>query len=204
MSLTEGQFIVYKATSPSGKVYIGITSEGLEIRKNKHYRDALKFDRKFYKALRKYGSKVIWETIDTASTWNEACNKEKLHIQKYDSFKNGYNSTLGGEGIYGLKHPNPPMLGKTHTKEARNKIRIARLGKKCPESQKRAIRDSCKISVICLDTNHKLIQEFEAISDAARWLNISPKSASNINAVCKGKRNSAYGYIWKYKETPCL
>lgn len=30
-------FIIYKATSPSGKVYIGFTSQTLEIRKKKHY-----------------------------------------------------------------------------------------------------------------------------------------------------------------------
>ena len=37
-----------------------------------------------------------------------------------------------------------------------------------------------------------------SIKDDARALNM--KSSSNIGMVCKGQRNEAGGYAWKYKE----
>ncbi len=98
--------LVYKATSPSGKIYIGITITSLKERKRLHVKEANSGSRlPFYAAIRKYGAdKILWEIIDTATSWEELCELERKYIAEHDSKNNGYNMTLGGEGTYGLKH----------------------------------------------------------------------------------------------------
>jgi len=98
--------IVYKATSPSGKVYIGITITTLKERIRTHLRGVEKGSKiPFHEAIRKYKLKNIkWEIIARAKTWDELCKLETKYIKLYDSYNNGYNLTLGGDGTFGLKH----------------------------------------------------------------------------------------------------
>ena len=46
------------------------------------------------------------------------------------------------------------------------------------------------------DLNNVFIREFDYIKQASEELNID---SSSISAVCKGKRKTAGGYIWKYE-----
>jgi len=98
---------IYKIEFPNGKHYIGLTSRSLEDRKKEHTYCAKSDDTKcLYKALRKYEMVDTFELveIDTADTLEELCEKEIGYIQVYNSYYmdgNGYNMTLGGEGING-------------------------------------------------------------------------------------------------------
>ena len=99
--------IVYKATSPSEKVYIGITITTLKERKRIYLRSVKNGSEiPFHNAIRKYKMKNIkWGIIDKADTVWELCELEiKYYIEEHDSYNNGYNLTLGGEGTFGLKH----------------------------------------------------------------------------------------------------
>lgn len=50
--------------------------------------------------MRKYGrDKFHIELIDTASSKEEMFEKEMYYIKLFDTYKNGYNSTLGGDGF---------------------------------------------------------------------------------------------------------
>lgn len=106
MSREKVNGIVYKAISPSGEVYIGITITPLKERKRTHLRSVKKgSELPFHNAIRKYGMKNMkWEIIDKADTWDKLCELETKYIEEYDSYHNGYNLTKGGEGTYGLKH----------------------------------------------------------------------------------------------------
>lgn len=91
--------VVYKVSNNfSDKVYIGITRNSIEYRWSQHLYDCEYVDNKFYKAMREYGKQnfkcEIIEEIDN-SILEE---REKYWINYYDSYKNGYNSTLGGDG----------------------------------------------------------------------------------------------------------
>jgi hypothetical protein len=44
----------------------------------------------------------------------------------------------------------------------------------------------------------KLIKEWGSIKEAAEYLGISKNGRGHITECCKGRRNKAYGYIWKY------
>lgn len=98
--------IVYKATSPSGKVYVGITVTPLKERKRTHLRSVKNGSNlPIHNAIRKYKMKNIkWEIIDRANTWGALCELEIKYIEEFDSYRQGYNLTKGGEGTFGLKH----------------------------------------------------------------------------------------------------
>lgn len=59
-----------------------------------------------------------------------------------------------------------------------------------------------KRSILQLDKDTgEIIEEYLSLTDAALALNKTPSSATpNIQAVCQGKRKSAYGYKWCYSE----
>ena len=56
-----------------------------------------------------------------------------------------------------------------------------------------------KRPVLQLDDNYNIINEFESISDASRYLN-KPYAISNIARCAKGFVKHAVGYIWRYKD----
>ena len=107
-----GSYSVYKHTSPSGKVYIGITSMNPEARWKAGYNSC----RAFYNAIQKYGWKNMKsEVLFTGLTKEEACAKEIELIAQYDSTnpKYGYNISKGGEA---------PMLGIPVSDSTRQKL----------------------------------------------------------------------------------
>ena len=98
--------IVYKATNLiNGKVYVGYTTKTLDQRVKAHVSKANCLTQKYYTqafklALRKYGlENFSWEELIVCTTREEACEKEKEFIAKYNCITPfGYNMTLGGEG----------------------------------------------------------------------------------------------------------
>lgn len=98
--------VIYKATNTvNGKVYIGMTTRGLDVRMTEH-RNSISYLKSYFpNALRKYGwEPFVWETIDESTSLEELCDKEVYWIEHYESFgKKGYNMTKGGEGPSGYK-----------------------------------------------------------------------------------------------------
>ena len=92
-------FIVYKHEL-NNKNYIGYTSLSLYERLSKHELNSVYgIETHFYNAIRKYGiGNVKSSILCECENKEEATSKEKYYIEKYDSFKNGYNMTLGGDG----------------------------------------------------------------------------------------------------------
>ena len=59
--------------------------------------------------------------------------------------------------------------------------------------------NSRKLRAVCqLDTKENILNEFESLCEASRFLNKS--SHHNIMYCCNGKTKTAYGYKWKYKD----
>lgn len=91
---------IYKITNDiNNKVYIGQTSFSIEKRFSEHCKDAFKFKaekRPLYSAMRKYGIENFHvELLEETENPNE---REKYWIQKFNTYHNGYNATIGGEG----------------------------------------------------------------------------------------------------------
>jgi group I intron endonuclease len=97
-------YTIYKSVNTkTGKVYIGFDSNWPN-RVRIHKSASKKQDYKFYRAIRKYGWdnfewSVIYQSKDKQHTLKQM---ETYFINEYNSMKNGYNSTLGGDGCFGM------------------------------------------------------------------------------------------------------
>ena len=98
-------YCLYVHITPTNKKYFGVTSQKPQVRFGNNG-SGYKRCTLFYRAIQKYG----WENIkhivlidNLSKEWAESL--EKLYISMYDTTnpKNGYNLTLGGEGILGYK-----------------------------------------------------------------------------------------------------
>lgn len=93
---------IYKVTNIiNGKVYIGQTIQSVKDRWYRHCgKSGLsknEMNTYFKRAILKYGKENFRiETIETCDS-KELNEREKYYISYYDSYKSGYNSTLGGQ-----------------------------------------------------------------------------------------------------------
>lgn len=146
--------LIYKATFPNKKCYIGLTINKFEPRRKQHLSESFNskcqlYNTYFHRAIRKYGCKnVQWEILeDNITDFKILKERETFNILKYDSYMpNGYNMTLGGEGTIGIicskelknkrrknalkrfKNTQHPRLGKKTSKETKEKLSKSRKG----------------------------------------------------------------------------
>ena len=88
--------VIYKITSPSGKVYIGQTVhfyKRMTVYGGGHCKEQIKLYRSFLKHGINNHTVEILERCDNSDTLNLL---EEQYIIKYDSFQNGLNCNLGG------------------------------------------------------------------------------------------------------------
>lgn len=93
--------IAYRVTNLNDKkVYIGKTTQTLSQRKSAHLQSVKGgSESNFHRAVRKYGNdSFIWEVLGEYDTIEEMDYAEVNYITEYDSYKNGYNMTKGGDG----------------------------------------------------------------------------------------------------------
>lgn len=93
-------YTVYKHTAPNGKVYIGITSNKLNVRWRNG--DGYKQNKHFYSAILKCGwENMKHEVLFSGLTKETAAQKEMELIAQYKSNQReyGYNNSIGG-GIW--------------------------------------------------------------------------------------------------------
>lgn len=90
--------------SPSGKIYIGITSKTAEERWRVHnMRTREGRNNALQQAIRKYGAEhFVVTTLATHDDWGVLCDMERAAIVEHGSLSpGGYNLTVGGEGTPG-------------------------------------------------------------------------------------------------------
>ena len=100
---------IYKITNKlNNHSYIGLSTK-VEERWKYHqspYNQQRESYKSLYKAFKKYGiENFTFEILEECSI-EELGEKEKYYITKYDTYKNGYNMTTGGEDNVGSAHPN--------------------------------------------------------------------------------------------------
>ena len=164
----------------NNKKYIGLTKQKPEDR----WKNGLGYKRqeKFFNAILKYGwDNFKHEILYYGLTEDEASQKEKELIKKFDSYNNGYNADLGGSitnhSPETLEKMRQSMLGKKHSEEIKNKIR------------KTKEKDSLK--VYCVE----LKKCYNSIGVASKE---TLTDKSSISKCCKGLMLTAGGYHWEY------
>jgi group I intron endonuclease len=94
--------IIYRAINKNnGKCYVGKTVNSLQQRINSHKSESNlnRYDVAFHRALRKYGIDMFeWEVLHECYLVEQLNEMERYFIKKFDSYLNGYNETLGGDG----------------------------------------------------------------------------------------------------------
>lgn len=215
------KWTVYRHTSPSGKVYIGITSQNVERRWNSGKGYTL--CKAFYNAILKYG----WDNIKHEVLFTN------LSEERAKKLRISYNIT-DGDGMLGYRHSEEVLVklrkslkgrkspnkgkcmkestkiklsiinkGKTLPSSVRDKIRKAHLGIKLGDNvgfEKRSkSKDSYCKAVEQLDDTNNVIASFRSAIDAARYYNKGKSAASKITECCRGTRNKTLNNKWRYK-----
>lgn len=165
---------VYKHTSPTEKVYIGIAKDVKHRWRNNGA--GYKGNTRIANAIKKHGwDSFKHEVLFSNLTKEEACKKEVELIKKHNSTnpQYGYNLLSGGE--CGL-----------HSKETKEKIRKAVTGHIVSEEVKTRLSNIRSIPVICIETK----RVYKSCKDASAELGICMTS---ISKVCLGKANHAGG-----------
>lgn len=85
------------------------------------------------------------------------------------------------------------LIKVCESEENRQKKRVAAKIQKNIEARRNKIIKP----IIQFDKNGIFISEFSSVTEAAQSVN---GNVTSITRNCKGKRPSAYGYIWRYKE----
>lgn len=217
------------------KVYIGQTIN-LSDRRASHKHKSLYIKNKFYNAVRKYGwdkfdyaviAQVEANSLDKISELLD--DLEIKYIEQYNSYYHGYNSTLGGHSARGKIMPESFIdycKHRTYSKETRQKMsdsakrRVSTLEwkqkkklyceqhkDKLIEQAKNAAMAKCK-PVLQFTKDGFLVNEFESLISAARYVHSTIEPSKNIAALqkcinmrCKGKvkKKLYYGFEWKFK-----
>ena len=215
-----GNYKVYKHTTPSNKVYIGITK--LDVSKRWKNGNGYKCNSYFTRAILKYGwDNIMHEVLYDDLTKEQAEEKEMnlISFYKSDDHKFGYNIQHGGNShcvSEETKHKiskamsdrklsdetrkklselhkgnNNPMFGKRLSEEHKRKISIAEIGHTTSEITKDKISNAKSKAVKCIETNIV----YKSAREAEKKTGIK---SSYIRVVCSGKRDTTGGYHWEY------
>ena len=205
---------IYQITNNiNGKIYVGKTEFSIEKRFKEHCEDAFKDGkekRPLYAAMRKYGIEHFH--IELIEETNNPEERECYWIEQKQSFKYGYNATIGGDG---RKYIDYDLVIATY-KETQNVAETARR-LNIDRSHASSILHLNNVDVLSTnEVNQKrlgkvvnqytltgeYIQSFPSAKTAADSLgkttSTSKGATSHITDVCRGKRKTAYGYIWKF------
>lgn len=200
--------VIYKLTSPSGKVYIGQTVN-LYLREI-HYRKLhCRKQSAIYNSILKYGfENHKLEVIEECE--REQLNEREIYwIAFYDSFNNGLNLTIGGDSGIRSKESNKKIseskMGAKNAMFGKCKELHHRYGKKASAETIKKLRDSHLGNMTGKDNNFfkgyvqayrdgNLVGQYEGVHDAARKLNLQHP---NISKVLLNKRKHTGGFTFK-------
>lgn len=198
------------------KVYVGKTEFSIQKRWEEHCSDAFRErneKRPLYSAMRKYGIEHF--QINLIEETNNTEEREIYWIEQKQSYKNGYNATLGGDGkkyinyddVVNAYYNNNKNITKTAKDLSLDRCHVSLILRSC--GIKTLGTGQLNKTLLGKGVNQytmegKFIQSFVSAKAAADSLNktngTSNGATSHITDVCRGKRKSAYGYIWKFVE----
>lgn len=207
---------IYKITNQiNGKSYIGKTLKTVADRWKDHISESQRVrqeHRPLYSAIKKYGiENFVIEEIESCSDL-ELSDRERYWIEYFGTFKYGYNATIGGDGRPYLDYD---VLVETY-KQVQNLAKTAELCH-CDAKHLSSILKARNVPILSHEEVMKqqyskvinqytlqgdYIQTFASSQLAAR--SVRPASnniygvAGHITDVCRGKRKTAYGFLWKF------
>lgn len=208
-------YIYCITNSINQKQYVGQTRFSLQERWYDHCKNATdesKKNRPLYSAMRKYGIENFKITLLEEVPIDELDKAEQRWIQLLDTYRNGYNATLGGEGKQKYNHKVYQQFLSLY-QQGYNAQQIAEMCKCAVDTvskiligagfntlQNARAQMSHPVTQYTLEMNP--IQTYKSRADAAKALQQQGVSASihtivtNIGRVIRGTRQSCYGFKW--------
>ena len=201
---------IYKITNNiNQKSYIGKTERSIQVRYKEHLRHKDYLDLPLYRAFNKYGIENFSVSQIEECNNKDLDNREIYWINFYQTYKNGYNCTGGGEG--GVKTYEEDI--DEIIQRYKNGERLDLLCKEFhhdytsikPHLEKRGIiidthagpkKLSKKIAKINPQTN-KIIKIYQSISEAARAMNNEHPEVSVRGYITGISRSQKKKYIYK-------
>lgn len=197
-------YTVYAHTTPAHKIYIGVTK--LEPKQRWEKGEGYKKQKNFYEDIKRYGwdnmgHYIIAEGLSEEEAFNiEIENVSGLKLT--DPIK-GYNIAPGGRipwnkgktGVYSeatLEKMRQKATGRPSCRKGQHLSEEHR--RKISEANKGSVKSAHPRAVKCLENN----KVYNSIKEASIELQVE---ATSISAVCKGKRKTARGYHFIYKDT---
>lgn len=202
--------IIYCYTSPNNKKYVGQTKN--EVKRKSRWLN-LKYayggGGKVDHSRKKYGPENFkYEVLEIIDAETEDLLIKKLNdteiywISKLDTYRNGLNSTTGGQQNWSEKmcfsH-----VGKKHSEETKRKIseknKLFWKDKVRQPSQKSIdfLIERLSQPIYQYTINKEFIQEWMSAAEASKYLHIDE---SSIRKCCKGTNKQAGGFIWILKD----
>ena len=162
--------------------------------------------------MRKYGIEHFH--IGLLEETDNPEERERFWIEEKGSFKNGYNATIGGDGRpyldYDLlteAYQQTQSLEEVHkiygcdTQYLSNILKYRGIQVK---SSQQVNQEKFGKLVNQYDLQGNYLKTYAGVRDAARAVSKEITNlggaASHITDVCKGKRKTAYKFIWKFVE----
>ena len=176
---------VYKYNFPNGKIYIGMTKNSLEKRRDMGYQH----NEKLQEAIRKYGwNGFSHEIIKDGLTRRQAEDLEIEMIKTCDTTnpEKGYNISYGGRATF---------AGLKHTNKYKEKMCRINKGKKFSEMHLRKLKlaqEKTSMKVIGIDEKENKFA-FNSLHDAAKSVD---GYATNISRAIESKKIYK-GLLWK-------
>lgn len=200
---------IYKITNLlNGKCYIG-QSIDIEKRWSEHksiYNHPRCSNYHIYKAFRKYGIENFSFSVIEECEQSMLDDREKFWVQHYDSFKNGYNMTIGGDGsefinrseVYSLWDAGL-AVSDIATKVGCSPITISRIvcGYHKYDKHEANIRGKLwhRKSVTQYEKDGSPIRSYGSILEAS---DVTGVPCDSISACCNRRLKSAGGYQWSF------
>ena len=199
----------------NNKKYVGKTEQSIQKRFLEHCADSKKFSKRpLYRAMSKYGiDKFSISLLEETRCPEE---REIFWIKELDSYHNGYNATLGGDG---KKYLDYQSIYDTYVK-LQNVTETAKVFNISVDSVSKAVKqfgevksavlvakDSQGKNICMFDANGNLEQIFPSVREAACFVqtaNLTPSVsvsgvAKHIRDCANGVRKSAYTKAWKWQ-----
>lgn len=213
---------IYKITNDiNQKVYIGMTERTIEERFKEHcreYKQRRCEKRPLYSAMKKYGPEHFH--VELVEETNSPEEREQYWIKYYNSYKEGYNATIGGDGKSHIDNNEIEKMLEAYNRlgtvvavrqETGHDVGcisrfLKQAGIQVATAQEINKERYSKQVAQCDKKTHERLKTFNSLADAARYLQEKQIStskdtygiASHIGHVCKGQRSSAYGFYWEF------
>jgi hypothetical protein len=200
---------IYKITSPTGKIYIGKTTN-INNRKSSYRSLLCKSQRILYNSLVKHGFETHnFEIVKEGLFSKEELSKlETYYIIHFSSFvrwnDSGMNLTLGGEGCTVVHHSEQTKKKISESKKGKPPTQAQKdyyqkqIGRKLKKSDEwiKKNAESIKKPIIQKELDGNVLKHWNSAKDVEEVLGYCRK---NISCNLRGKTKTAYGYIWEFK-----